>query len=300
MTTQAVPEITYLLDLSAHGRIRTTGEDRARLIHALCTNHIQQLQPGQGAYAFFLTAQGRIISDAHILCFEDSLLIDLEPEAREAMMKHIDHYIIADDVTLEDETAHTFSFGLEGPATQAFLQRLSIPVPQQRESHLPWEDMAVAAIGATGYRIYGSATRKDEIWQRLQLAGAQVGNAHALRLKNFQPRYGEDITNKTLAQETALPHALHFQKGCYLGQEIVERIRSRTHVNRMLTGLEFPSGQAPEPGTPVLWNLTEIGKITSSHASHAIALLRVEHNQPGTELSAGGEPAIARPIAANP
>ncbi len=301
MSTPAVPEPTSLLDLSAHGRIRATGEDRARLIHALCTNHIQQLQPGQGAYAFFLTAQGRIVSDAHILCFENSLLIDVEPEAREAMLKHVDHYIIADDVTLDDETAQTFSFGIEGPGAQAFLQRLSIPIPQQRASHLPWEDMTVAAIaatGTTGYRIYGSASRRDELWQRLQLAGAQPGDAHALRLKNFQPRYGEDITDKTLAQETSLPHALHFQKGCYLGQEIVERIRSRTHVNRMLTGLDFPAGQAPEPGTPVTWNESEIGKITSSHAARAIALLRVEHNQPGTELAAGGAPAIARPIAA--
>ncbi len=303
MSTQAVPKVTSLLDLSAHGRIRATGEDRARLIHALSTNHIQQLQPGQGAYAFFLTAQGRIVADARILCFEESLLIDLEPETREPMMKHIDHYIIADDVTLEDETAQTFSFGIEGASARAFLEHLSIPVPLERESHLPWEDMTVAAISATGtagYRLYGPLSRKGELWQRLQLAGALEGDLHSLRLEHFLPRYGEDITEKTLAQETSLPHALHFQKGCYLGQEIVERIRSRTHVNRMLTGLEFLTGQAPAPGTPVQWGETEIGKITSSHGPHAIALLRVEHNQPGTELTADGVQAIARSIAANP
>ncbi len=292
-------ENTYLLDLSAHGRIRATGEDRARLIHALSTNHIQQLQPGQGTYAFFLTAQGRILADAHILCFPDSLLLDLEPETREPMMKHIDHYIIADDVTLDDETDRTFCFGIEGAAAPAFLNRLSIPIPVTRESHLVWENLTVAAISATGaggHRVYGPMERKGEIWQRLLTAGAVQSELHALRLHFFQPRYGEDITEKTLAQETSLPNALHFQKGCYIGQEIVERIRSRTHVNRMLAGLRFTSQPAPVPGTPVVAGDSEIGKITSSHGQHAIAQLRIEHIKPGTELTANGHRALTHPI----
>jgi len=293
-------EKTYLLDLSAHGRIRATGDDRARLIHALSTNHIQQLQPGQGAYAFFLTAQGRILADAHILCFAGSLLLDLEPETRELILKHIDHYIIADDVTLEDETDRTFCFGIEGAAAQAFLEHLSIPVAHARESHLAWEDMTIAAISATGaggFRLYGPMARKGEIWQRLLLAGALQSELHALRLNFFQPRYGEDITEKTLAQETSLPNALHFQKGCYLGQEIVERIRSRTHVNRMLAGLRFTSQPAPGPGTKVLAGDAEIGKITSSQGQNAIALLRIEQIKPGTELTANGHQALTHPIA---
>ncbi len=296
-----IDENTVLLDLSAHGRIRVTGEDRARLIHALCTNHIQQLQPGQGAYAFFLTAQGRILADAHILCFEDALLLDLEPETREIIWKHIDHYIIADDVTLEDETDRTFCFGIEGAGAAEFLSRLGVSALPHREENLSWDQMTVAAIsasGAGGYRIYGPNTRKEELRQRLLGAGAHAADLHALRLQFFQPRYGEDITEKTLAQETSLPHALHFSKGCYLGQEIVERIRSRTHVNRMLTGLHFASEAAPAPGTPVMAGDAEIGKITSSHENTAIALIRVEHMKPGTELTAEGRKAITRPIAA--
>ncbi|MDQ6700821.1 MAG: hypothetical protein M3Z36_11640 [Acidobacteriota bacterium] len=292
---------TYLIDLSAHGRIRATGEDRARLVHALCTNHIQQLQRGQGAYAFFLTAQGRIIADAHILCFSDSLLLDLEPETRELMLKHLDHYIIADDVTVDDETKQTFCFGVEGAAAQQFLGRLEAPIPGARESHVAWENLTVAAISATGaggYRIYGPVGRKGELWEQFLLSGAKEGNLHALRVEHFQPRYGEDITEKTLAQETALPHALHFQKGCYLGQEIVERIRSRTHVNRMLSGLHFEADPAPDPGTPVLKGDATIGKITSAEGQNAIAMLRVEHLKPGTELLAAGRRAITQPIAA--
>ena len=237
--------MSQLFDLSAHGRIRVTGEDRARLIHALCTNHIQQMKPGETVYAFFLTAQGRILADAHIVCYEDSLLIDTEPETRDVLFKHIDHYIIADDVTLDDETERTFCFALE-----------------------------------SGERIYGPAENKEDT--RLNLPD---GDYHAWRLERFVPRYGEDITDKTLPQETGLASALHFQKGCYLGQEIVERIRSRGHVNRMLSGLVF-DGEAPAAGTKLDG---DAGEITSSQGSHAIAMLRVT----ATEIPATKQPVRA-------
>ena len=241
----------YLLDLSPHGRIRVTGEDRARLIHALCTNHIQQLKPGESVYAFFLTAQGRILADARIVCYEDSLLIDTEPETREALLKHIDHYIIADDVTLEDETDRTYCLETESG------------------------------------RIYGPLSQKPK--------DLESSDPHAIRLQHFRPRYGEDITDKTLAQETGITEALHFQKGCYLGQEIVERIRSRTHVNRMLSGLLFET-DAPPPGTKVFAGEAEVGKITSADGKNAIAMLRIEQTKPNTTLTADSQQAVTQPI----
>src|ERR1700689_5891328 len=93
------------LDLSARGKIRLTGEDRARLLHAMTTNHIQQLTPGTGCYAFFLSAQGRILSDVNVFCLADSILLDTESETSQTVYSHLDKYIIADDVTLQDETA---------------------------------------------------------------------------------------------------------------------------------------------------------------------------------------------------
>jgi folate-binding protein YgfZ len=244
-------ETPYLIDLSQHGRIRVTGEDRARLIHALSTNHIQQMKPGESVYAFFLTAQGRILADARIVCYEDSLLIDTEPETRELLFKHIDHYIIADDVTLEDETEQTFC--------------------QESESG----------------RVYGLLAQKPE--------HTQFADAHAIRLQYYRPRYGEDITGKTLPQETGITQALHFQKGCYLGQEIVERIHARGHVNRMLSGLQFET-EAPPPGTKVYAGEAEAGEITSAFGSHAIAMLRMEHTRPNTPLTAGSVKAVTHPI----
>src|SRR5579864_2123590 len=95
---RALRDSAALLDLSDRGRIRVTGEDRARLLHAMTTNHVEQMKPGDGIYVFFLNAQGRILADAVLLCFEDHFLLDTAPETRQPLYAHLDQYIIADDV----------------------------------------------------------------------------------------------------------------------------------------------------------------------------------------------------------
>src|SRR5579871_209957 len=95
---EALVHSAALIDLSSRGRIRVTGEDRARLLHAMTTNHVQQMKAGDGIYVFFLNAQGRILADAYVLCFEDHFLLDTEPETRQKLYEHIDQYVIADDV----------------------------------------------------------------------------------------------------------------------------------------------------------------------------------------------------------
>src|SRR5579863_9358333 len=161
----ALTKSAALLDLSGRGRIRVTGEDRARLLHAMTTNHIQQMKPGDGIYVFFLNAQGRILADAYLLCFEDHFLIDTAPETRQVVYEHLDHYIIADDVTLEDITEQTFSFGLEGPKATDTAARCGMQAPHHRFSHVQSGEFQVAAISSTGsygIRIYGPARHKDE------------------------------------------------------------------------------------------------------------------------------------------
>src|SRR5438270_10361597 len=108
-----------VLDLTGRGAIRVTGDDRARLLHAISTNHIERLTPGEGCYAFFLNAQGKILADANILCFAGHLLVDTEPETREKLRRHIDKYIIAEDVALEDLPLDVL--GIEGPQAIAAL-----------------------------------------------------------------------------------------------------------------------------------------------------------------------------------
>ena len=263
-----------IIDLSRRGRIRVTGEDRARLLHAMTTNHVQQMKPGDGIYVFFLNAQGRILADAVVLCFEDHFLLDTGPETRKAVYEHLDQYIIADDVTLDDVTEQTFSFGLEGPKAMGVAARCGLQAPHHRFAHVASNELVAANIAATGshgIRIYGAVARKEEVIALIEGAGAVAASdqdAEIVRIENFVPRYGCDITEHTLPQETQQMHALHFQKGCYLGQEIVERIRSRGHVNRLLMGFRI-DGEAkpPAPGTKLMLEGQAAGEVTSSAAN---------------------------------
>jgi tRNA-modifying protein YgfZ len=291
-----------LLDLSKRGRIRVTGEDRARLLHAMTTNHVQQMKPGDGIYAFFLNAQGRILADAYVLCFEDHFLLDMAPETREVVRAHLDEYIIADDVTVEDVTEQTFAFGLEGPKAIDAAARCGMQAPHHRFSHVPAGEFLVAAISSTGsygIRIYGPVRHKDEATAMIEAAGAisaSEEDAETVRIENFVPRYGCDITEHTLPQETQQMHALHFQKGCYLGQEIVERIRSRGHVNRLLMGFRIESLIAPPPpGTKLLLEGKPAGEVTSSAAANGavfgLAYVRTQWAQSGAMAEIEGHAA---------
>ncbi|HEY6391815.1 MAG TPA: hypothetical protein VIX89_11090, partial [Bryobacteraceae bacterium] len=211
------------LDLSARGKIKLTGEDRARLLHAMTTNHIQQLVPGAGCYAFFLTAQGRILSDANILCRPDHFLLDLEPESREKIYQHLEHYIIADDVTLEDVTAGTATIAVEGPKSGDVLRAAGAPTPEADYASAEWGTRVVARLsgtGGAGFFIFAPAGEKEELLSEIEAAGAVAADAEAfrvVRLEHGRARYGEDLSERFLAQEANQPRALHFSKGCYLG-----------------------------------------------------------------------------------
>jgi tRNA-modifying protein YgfZ len=297
---EALTKEAALLDLSSRGRIRVTGEDRARLLHAMTTNHVQQMKPGDGIYAFFLNAQGRILADAYLLCFDDHFLIDTEPESRRTLQEHLDRYIIADDVTLEDITEQTFSFGLEGPNAADAAAHCGLAAPHHRFAHVRLMDLDVAAISATGsqgIRIYGPIQRKEEAVLMIEGAGAIAASpedAERVRIENFVPKYGCEITENTLPQETQQMHALHFQKGCYLGQEIVERIRSRGHVNRLLMGFRIDSDTPPPaPGTKLILEGKPSGEVISSAAANGtvfgLAYVRVPGARSGAMAEIAGQ-----------
>lgn len=246
---------TLLFELPGRGRIKAFGEDRKRLLHAMTTNHIQQLEPGQGCYAFFLSAQGRIQSDVTVLAQADHLLLDVEPAQREKIFAHLDKYIIADDVTLEDVSEQQTTLALEGDGAAEILAAVGAPVPEGDYGSVDWAGRLVVKTnytGAPGFHIYLSPLDAPVLRETLLDAGAVEASAaevETARILNGKPLYGVDMTDTTLPQETQLKHALHFSKGCYLGQEIVERIRSRGHVNKVLTRLELDGEPTEETGT---------------------------------------------------
>ncbi len=280
------------LDLSARGKIRVTGEDRARLLHAMTTQDVQSLAPGQGCYAFFLNAQGRILGDVNIFCREDSFLLDTEPETRQKLYDHIDRYIIADDVTLEDVTGEMFTIAIEGPQAVAVLERLGAPIPETDYATRAWNDAIVARVtstGAGGYFIFLPPAKKLD----LNIPQATPEEARTVRIEHGKPRYGEEITERYLVQETAQLNAVSFSKGCYLGQEIVERVRSRAQIHRVLRRLTIDASEPPPAGTKLKSGDTDFAEIASAVYSPALgnvaalAYVRTQFAEPGAEMLLG-------------
>lgn len=291
----ALRERAAWLDLSGRAKIRVTGEDRARLLHAMTSNQVETLQPGEGCYAFFLSAQGRILADVNVLCFEDSFLLDTEPETRTKVYEHLDRYIIVDDVTLEDETDRVATISIEGPKAAAALAALGLPEPAG------WATLAgdriVAKLDTTGrggFFLMIPIEEKEAVTAQLIAAGfpqATAADARTVRIECGRPRYGEEITERYLVQETGQLQAVHFTKGCYLGQEIVERVRSRAQIHRVLRRLEIDTDSPPAPGTKLKSGDADAAEIASAVFSPAIgktvalAYVRTPFSEPGSSLT---------------
>ena len=274
---EALRQNAAWIDLSSRGKIRASGEDRARLLHAMSTNNVQALPPGDALYAFFLNDKGRILADAHIYNLGDELFLDTEPETAAKLFEHLERYIIADDVTLTDQTAGWAAIGLEGPRSVEICRDLGLSLPTARVGIQPFNGgfiATVAASGSDGVRIFVPVGEKAAWIAKLEAAGAieaTTSEARIVRMENRVPRYGDEITERYLVQETQALHAVNFNKGCYLGQEIVERVRSRGQVHRLLKPIRIPHSTVPEPGTKLNVNGNAAGEIASAVYSPQLA-----------------------------
>jgi folate-binding protein YgfZ len=258
---EALRQTAAWVDLSARARIVARGRDRARFLHNVTSNDVKKMTPGDSCYAFLLTPQGRIVGDVYLTCRADDFLIDTEPEIGDKVRQHILKYKVADQVELEDVSVQTAAIGVEGPGAP------SIQIPSAG-----YTVASITETGQPGYRIYCSREEMAGVIEQLEKAGAvraAAKDARIVRMENGKPRYGEDILETSLPQETRQMHAVSFIKGCYLGQEIVERIRARGHVNRELVRLELDPSEPAAPGTKATINGAET-EITSSVYSPAL------------------------------
>ena len=293
----ALRESAAWMDLSSRGKIRLTGEDRARLLHAMTTNQIQALTPGEGCYTFFLNAQGRILADSNVLCQAEAILLDTEPETRERVFQHLDQFIIADDVTLEDTTVELATIAVEGPQAAAALHGLGAPLPEVEQSWHAWGDRIVlraATTGPSGWLMFVPEAGKQALIDSLGgLPQAGYEAARAVRIENGKPRYGEEITERFLLQETGQMRAVNFSKGCYLGQEIVERVRSRGQVHRHLRAIQIDGQTVPPIGSKLTAEGKDLGEVVSAAFSPALnkivamAYIRTDAARPGFALHWG-------------
>jgi aminomethyltransferase len=245
------------------GWIRVTGEDRVRWLNGMVTNSIAQLAQREGCFNFVLNAQGRIQGDLTAWMQEDSILLETSRDQMEKLLTHLNHFIIMDDVELVDISDQRSGICLAGPQAAALLDQIGLPTTSLSAMHLEtasWRGSPVVTLHAHSplvarFELWAEAATIAAMREELIAAGAVNVSPEALeqlRILEGTPRYGIDIRDNErshdLPQETGQTRALNFTKGCYLGQEIVERIHSRGAVHRIFSGFML-TGTLPAPGT---------------------------------------------------
>ena len=277
----AVRRHAGLLDGRTRRLLSLVGGDRVSFLQGMISNDVTKLANGGGAYAALLTIQGKLVSDLYVYVLADRLILDV-PAGRDAAVRAaLDRYIVADDVEFEDPAIHSL-LALEGPQAAAILASVADAAVDDLRSYDHRECViaghtircvAVSQSGETGFRLLGNADAVAPLWQGLLAAGATpvgLDTLGTLRLEAGIPWFGIDMDEETLVMEIGLEGAISFTKGCYLGQEVVERVAARGHVNRKLCGLVAAGSVIPPAGSPLLHDGKEVGAVTSATRSPAL------------------------------
>ena len=286
-----------------------TGPDRARYLNAILTNNIKDLQPGQGNISLLLNPQGRILAEIETQAQPDRLLCVSLAMIRAHLAETLEKFIIMDDVTMTDETDHSATLSLQGPKAAQFLSALAAAVDLNAMPDFSSAEAKVNSIPCTITKHSFANTATADIrferqnlrllWQFLAektraADGGPVGYTalNALRLEQSIPWFGYDFGEKQIPHEAGLQDShISYVKGCYTGQEIVERVRSRGQVNRRRVSLRFSTQQPPPAGTSLSAGGKEVGALTSgsplpsSQQSVGMGYVRKESAAPGTELT---------------
>ena len=311
--TAALVEGAGAFDLGYRGQIAVGSPDRLRWLNGMLTNNIQGLDEATGNYSFVLNAQGRIQGDCDAYRLADHLLVITDRSQISTLLTHFDRFIIMDDVVLEDISATRSALGLAGPLAMQLLGALGVSLPtangdglwllQTRICGVPVQMTGGYPTASPRFELWCANDNVRMLWDVLLAAGAipcGLRAAEALRVLEGTPRYGVDLAERDLPQETSQTRALHFTKGCYLGQEIVERIRSRGSVHRRLAQFTLSAAPAELPaelsaaGQPA-------GRITSTAeyagVRYGLGIVRSEavERQPSLEFPGGTATLLAHP-----
>jgi folate-binding protein YgfZ len=299
-----------IYDLGYRAKISLTGGDRVRWLNGMVTNNVRDLAVGNGIYAFLLNPQGHILGDLYAYNAGESIMVDTDRSQVEKILATFDHYIIMDDVEVKNLSEQFTAIGVTGPKALEVMKKAGIKCPalQPLQVHEIKCDCECGCVNCTlvrsdseteSYEIWLEPTYVKPLWNSLVANGAAPVGFEALerqRIASGIPLYGVDIRERDLPQETEQARALNFSKGCYVGQEIVERIRSRGAVHRKFVGLVAGPGQAITPGTKIVAGEKEVGETTSAAAIRlpggernvALGYVRREVGTPGREVKVGG------------
>jgi folate-binding protein YgfZ len=298
-----------LIDKNYRAYLGFTGPDRVRYLNAILTNNIKDLREGHGVVSLLLNPQAHILAEIETYAFTDRLFCMSFAMIRERLIEWLDKYIIMDDVTLTDETARYGTLALEGPKAAAIVQEISsVDITKLKE--LSCHDGAVGGIHCrlikrspgevAGAEFVTETSNLPELWRLLSEAARKQGGGpmgytalSGLRLAQGVPWFGYDFGEKQIPHEAGLQDShISYTKGCYTGQEIVERVRSRGQVNRQRIRLVFSGDAVPEANTLLTLEGKEVGYVTRAAETWdsdppsilGMAYVRKEAAAPGTML----------------
>jgi folate-binding protein YgfZ len=306
-------------DLGYRAKISLTGGDRVRWLNGMVTNNIRDLAVGQGVYAFLLNPQGHILGDLYAYNRGESIVVDTDRSPVEKMLATFDHYIIMDDVEVKNLSDSVTTLGVAGPKSREVLAAAGIAIPDSNpleifEAKCTCDCECTQCTAVRGedaafetYELWLAPGDVRKTWDALVAHGATPVGSEALeihRIVSGIPMYGVDIRERDLPQETEQARALNFNKGCYVGQEIVERIRSRGAVHRKFTGFLADPDRPIAAGTKVVAGEKEVGEVTSvasvrvasGQKTVALGYVRRELGTPGREVMIGDMTASIVPL----
>jgi folate-binding protein YgfZ len=274
---EALEQASVLLDLSDHARLDLSGEDRVRFLNGLVTQQVATLPPGTGAPACFLDRRSRILAEVRIFATEDSLLLEGEPGLGASLVERLQKYRLSSRVAVADLSEESALLSVQGPLAGETVGA----VLGTDGAGLPPYGHAAAAFGGAPLRVFRiprtgrpgldllcPRSHAGDLWRSLAAAGAAPAGWDLLETARTEaglPRFGADLTEETLFPEARLPGHVSWDKGCYLGQEIVSRVRTYGNVKRVRTGLLVDG--AAQPGDSVRVRGREAARLTSARFS---------------------------------
>jgi len=293
-------------DLGFRAKISLEGGDRVRWLNGMVTNNVRDLAVGDGVYAFLLNPQGHILGDLFAYNRGESITVDTDQSQIERMLATFDHYIIMDDVEVRNLSEQVTTLGIGGPNAREVLAAAGLSISEMKALQaepVRWQNIeCTVARGEdeqnVAYEVWLAPDQVRQLWDALLAAGATAVGSDALemhRVLSGVPRYGVDIRERDLPQETEQARALNFNKGCYVGQEIVERIRSRGAVHRKFSGFVAEGLASITAGNRIMSGEKDVGEVTSvasvrlENGGKTVALgyIRREMGTPGREVMMG-------------
>lgn len=278
-----------LIDLSERGRILVSGSEATMFLNGLVTNDVKSLAEGRWMPAAFPTVQGRLIGAVRIARLKDGLLIDTERPSHDAILKTISRFTMAGDFRVADLTDESAMLSLQGMrAGEIVAKVLKASVADLPRNGLI-EVEGVTVIRAThtaedGFDLVVDSARAGELRQVLQEAGATPVDQETfevLRIEAGVARFGVDMDETNVLPETNLDDAVSYTKGCYVGQEIIVRIKHRGHPAKKLVGLK--ADQPLEPGA-----IITSAAVSPRAGNIGLGYVRYDSIEPGTKVVVDG------------